>query len=509
MSPIGRKIAVAGIYHETNSFAPGWTDNQDFAAEWTDGPEAFFSRYEGTRTSMGGVIEAARQCGAQLLPGVYAAATPSGMVRRDTAEWLLDAVTASVRPDADGLVLILHGAMASESFDDPEGECLRRLRSRLGERFPIAVTLDLHANITPAMAEGADLIIGYDTYPHTDMFERAEEAFRLLIRLVQREIRPVRAYAHSGMLIVPQGMMTGEEPMKALMDRALVIESDPRVLNVTVAGGFPYCDMPYAGMSVVVTTDGEPGLAGRYAAELTRLAWERREQFAVRFMSPDRAVSAALAEPEGPVILAEGSDNVGGGAPGDATHVLALLAEAPVKSLMVICDPEAVRDAHEAGVGGTFSGRVGGKTGGLHGRPVMLTGRVRLLSDGRYRHAGPYMTGHQADMGRTAVVECGLLTVVLTGKRTAPWDIGHLHSVGISPGDYRIITVKSAVAWQTALGSFAKRVIQLDTPGCCAPNLNHLEYRNLRRPVYPLDEFRKTQDLEGINLFDREGFRCP
>jgi len=481
------RIAVAGILHETNTFAPGRTELTQFKGEWVSGRDAFYDRYGGTRTSMGGVVDAAYRHGTELKPGFYAAATPSGMVSSEAADELIDAVVASIDPEASGLVLIMHGAMASEQYDDLEGECLRRIREKRGTGFPIAMTIDLHGNVSPAMVRLADVIVGYDTYPHVDMHERAEEAFDLLMRIIRREISPVRSYAHTGMLVVPQAMMTEEGSMQMLMNRAFDVEMNPQVLNVTVAGGFPYSDVPDAGMSFVVTTNGDKALADRYAAELAQMAIGMKDRFKIDQMPPACAVSAALAEPSGPVILAEGSDNVGGGAPADATHVLSCLTNVPQKALVVLKDEAAVRWAFEIGVGATFEGPVGGKSDRLHGEPVMVNGKVRLLFDGKYRHVGPYMTGQRADMGKTAVVECGQLTLVLTEKRAAPWDLGHVRSVGLWPYDFKIIVVKSAIAWQAAFGPFAKRVIHVDSPGCCSANLRHFEYSRVRRPAYPLE----------------------
>ncbi|MDR6550495.1 M81 family metallopeptidase [Paenibacillus qinlingensis] len=481
------QIAVAGILHETNTFAPGITDIAHFREQWTMGGDAFVARYAGTRTTMGGVIAAAAVQGVSLLPGLYVAATPSGMVEAVTGDTLIDALVDTIDSRSDGLLLIMHGAMVSEQYADYEGECLRRLRAKLGPDFPIAMTIDLHGNISQAMVRHADLIVGYDTYPHVDMYERAVEAFDLLVRSIRGEIRPVRAMVHTGMLVVPQGMLTSVGSMKLIMDHAFEMERMPGVLNVTVAGGFPYSDVPDAGMSVVVTTDGDSGLAERCAAELAQMAIDRKETFNVSYATPREAVTEALAQLEGPVILAEGSDNVGGGAPADATHLLAELINVPKKAFIVIRDPEAVKVAYWHGIGGLFEGLVGGKSDSLHGTPVAVKGKIRLLFDGHYRHAGPYMTGQHAEMGLTAVVECGLLTLVLTEKRVAPWDVGHVRSVGLWPGDYHMIVAKSALAWQTAFGSFAKHVINVDSPGCCNANLAHFQYQHVSRPIYPMD----------------------
>ncbi|WP_240418410.1 M81 family metallopeptidase [Paenibacillus periandrae] len=488
MKPRALKIAVAGLYHETNTFAPGTTGLTAFSAEYVLGSELFYQRYEHTQTSMGGVIAAARSVGADLAVGLYTAATPSGMVETAAAEALLSDIVHSIDDNIDGLILILHGAMVGEAIPDMEAELLGRLRERMGVGLPIAVTLDLHANISVEMTEKTDILVGYDTYPHVDMFDRAAEAFQLLVRMIQGEIRPVRAFGAANMLVIPQGMLTDQGMMKEVMGLAFAIENDNKVLNVTVAGGFPYSDVPAAGMSFVVTTDGDEGLAKYYAASLVQAAWSRREGFTVSFVPPADAVALAAVNPEGPVILTDGSDNVGGGAPGDATHILQHLTNLPCKSLIVMCDPQAAQQAHEIGTGGVFHGQVGGRHDTLHGQPVELKGQIRLLFDGLYHHVGPYMTGQLADMGRTAVIVCGNLTVVVTEKRTPPWDLGHLRYIGIWPEDYHIIVVKSAIAWQTALGAFAKRVIHVDTPGCCSANLSHFDYQYVKRPIYPLDK---------------------
>lgn len=483
------KIAVAGILHETNSFAPGKTGANEFKdKEWASDSEIFHNYYEHTRTSMGGVIDAVRDFGAELACGLYTGATPSGIVTAEAADFMMATLVASLDKAADGIVLILHGAMVADGYPDMEGEILRRVRHAVGPDKPIAMTLDLHANVSAEMVGYADVIVGYDTYPHVDMYERAVEAVGLLIRTIRKEVVPVRALAHPKMLIVPQVMVTETDgPFRELMDLAFAIEEDPSVLNVTVIGGFPYSDVPDAGVAFIVTTDGDRKLAEKYAERLRIAAWERRDRFVLNDIPPAEAVQLALAEQEGPVVLVEGSDNVGGGSPADATHVLKHLIDAPKRSLIVIRDKEAVILAHKLGVGALFSAPIGGKSDKLHGEPVPVSGKIRLLSDGLYTHIGAYMTGQRADMGLTAVIEAGNLTVVLTEKRTAPWDPGHVVSLGIRAETYHVIVVKAAIAWRTSFGSICKRIIPVDSPGCTGSSIADFAYEKVRRPIYPLD----------------------
>lgn len=487
------KIAVVGILHETNTFAPGLTQYEDFNidVETVSGNEIFMERYHKTRTSMGGVIDAVKERGSELAAGSYFSTTPSGMVSADAAERLISEMVDSIDESADGVVAILHGAMVAEGIPDMEGEILHRMREKIGDSMPIALTLDLHANVSQRMVDLADVIVGYDTYPHIDMYERAVEAVEILHRIIRNEVKPVIALARPNMLIVPQMMVTDEPGlMKEIVERAKQIQhEDPDILNVTVIGGFPYSDMPDAGYAFIVTADQNIEKAQRYADELKQMTWDNREKLLHKGLSPQEAVALAMSkeDEQGPVILVEGSDNVGGGAPADATHTLAHLVNPVKKSLVVICDPEAAVKAHELGVGAQFTGKIGGKSDDLHGDPVAIEGKIRLLFDGFYKHIGAYMTGSRHNMGRTAVIEAGNLTVIITEKRTAPWDPGHVSSVGLRPEDFHVIVVKSAIAWKTAFGHVAKEVIHVDSPGCCASNLEHFDYKLLKRPIYPLD----------------------
>ncbi|GAA3404489.1 M81 family metallopeptidase [Paenibacillus hodogayensis] len=484
------KIGVIGVVHETNTFAPGLTGLDAFRKDWIVGKEAFCERYTGTKTSMGGVIAACQELGAELFPGFYTQATPSGLVTDEAFGAIVDGMVDSIEPGIDGLVVILHGAMVAASYPDAEGEILRRVREKVGRELPVAVTLDLHGNISPEMVGFSDLTVIYDTYPHIDPYERAVEAVYLLNGTVKGAIRPVQKLVHTRMLVAPQAMLTSSGVMKEMMDIAFEMEKEPGVLNIGVAGGFPYSDVADAGMTFVVVVDNDAALADSCGKRLRAAAWERRERFVVRQAEAAEAVELAVRHPEGPVILIESSDNVGGGSPADATHLLPHLLAAPKKSLIVIRDEEAVRQAAKLGIGAVLEYAIGGKSDDVHGEPVLVRGLIRTLFDGNYRHIGAYMTGQYARMGLTAVLECGNVTIILTEKRVAPWDPGHVKFVGLIPEQFHMIVVKSAIAWRTAFGDIAKHTIEVDTPGCCTANLHRFTYTALQRPIYPLDEIQ-------------------
>lgn len=484
------RVAIGGIVHETHTFSNVPTPLESFQARHLLLGEELFN-LAGTKTSLGGAVDVARQEGLELVPTLYAAATPSGLVTADAFDHLLTLLINGIeraRP-LDGLFLILHGAMVVEGIDDPEGHLLERLRDLVGKETPIVATLDLHANISPLMVEKAHLLVGYDTYPHVDVYERAVETGQLLASILRGELRPAVALRKPPILPVPQGMYTDRSPMKELIQAAHDMEQEDQVVTITVAGGFPYSDIEIAGMGIVVTTDGDQELAEAKAQQLADLAWERRHQFLVSLVPVEGAVREAIAAQEGPVILTDGADNIGGGAPGDGTVLLReLLAQRARGAVETIADREAVAQAIEAGVGQEVELLVGGKTDQLHGQPVAIKGRAHLISDGSYTRKGPYMTGEQIHMGRTVVLQCDGIDLVLMERKTPPFDAEHLRSVGIEPAEAKIIVVKSAIAWRAGFGPLARKVIEVDTPGLCSIHLEDFPFRKIRRPIFPLDD---------------------
>lgn len=490
------RIAIAGLAHETNTFAEGRTTLGDF--ERAGGfpglmrGQSVLAAMRGTATCTGGFIAGAEAAGdVDLAPLLWTFAQPSGIVEQKAFETvageLLERLQAAL--PVDGVLLDLHGAMVTEHFEDAEGELLRRVRALVGPVMPVVATLDLHANISLTMVQRATALVGYDTYPHVDALERGREACGIICDAIAGRTRPVMALKQIPMLIGPPRQCTMMSPMLDIIARVHERERQPGIISITCAGGFPFADIHDTGAAFVVVADGDAALAQRTADELAAAIWERREDFRVKLTPVPEAIAWAL-EHGGPVILADGSDNPGGGAPCDGTVMLQALVEAqlPRSTVAIIADPAAVAEAIAAGEGGTVTLSVGGKTDDRHGPPLTLTGNVRLISDGRYVNRGPMFTGLAADMGRTVVFVVGEVEVILTEKRVQPWDAEALRSVGIEPRDRLLIGLKSAVHFRADYQALAKRIFEVDTPGIHNPDVTQYHYRRLRRPIWPLDQ---------------------
>ena len=497
--PMKKRIAIGGIWHETNGFAAGLTELADFHAyQYAEGA-AMLERYRGTGTELGGMIASAGDCAFELLPTVFTGAVPSATIARSALDTLCTGIRAHLAASGrvDGMLLVLHGAAAAEGIDDADAFVLERIREVLPHPLPIAATFDFHANLSEAMVAGADVLVGYDTFPHVDMAERGAEAARLLARLLTSPRRPARALAKVPLLTVPQKQATDREPAKSIMSALHAIEARPEIWCGSVALGFPYADAPHLGASVLVYADDAES-AQNAAETVAGEIWSRREEFDIALVPPDDAVVEAVAHPQWPVVLVDPADNVGGGSAGDGTVILeSLLRHRAKDAVVVIADPEAVAAAAAAGESGTFEAAVGAKVDDRHGPPVSVRGTVTRLGDGHYVHKGSYMTGYETSMGRCAVVDADGIRILLTSRRTMPFDAEQLRCMGLEPAEQRIIVVKSASAWRAAFESVARHILFVDTPGVCASNLDHFDYRRRPVPAYPLER----SDISGVQLF--------
>ncbi len=491
----GSRIAIGGILHETHTFMEQPTAMADFAAQSLHFGEDVLSTMRNSRTGIGGMIERALEYNWQLLPTLYAAAMPAGLVTEGAYRKLLSELTnrlAQCMP-VDGLLLALHGAMVAEGELDAEADILAQVRDIVGGKTPIVVLLDMHGNISPRLVELADVLLAYDTNPHIDAYARGLEAAEIMARLLRREVRPRTALARPALLLPAQSTGTEATPLSLVHARAAEIEAEDDVTCIAVMAGFAYADTPFTGPSIIVTTDNQPELAHMYAKELSDLLYRHHKSGLPIFLQPAEAVAKATRFERGPVILVDSADNIGGGTTGDGADALAaMLAQDVREGTIVLADPEAVDLCWTAGKGAEVTLDAGGKVDDWHGQPVTVTGSVRALSDGVFECELPdnhfaSFYGSTVHMGRCAWLRVGGVNILLTERKTPPLDLAQLRHIGIIPEAQQMIVVKSAVAYRAAYIPIAAAVIEMDTAGLCSANLSRFPYRHLKRPIFPLD----------------------
>lgn len=489
------RLISAGIFHETNTFASTPTTLDDYVRDSGGDPtfpaEAIRSKYRGTATIHGGYLDAAEKHGIELEPVFLAQATPGGTVQQQCYETLKSTLLQRLENaiPADGILLDLHGAMVTDDLEDAEGDLAQAVRELVGPEVPVVMTLDLHANITRRMCDHSTVVIGFDTYPHCDMYERGVEAVELIRRTIAGEIRPTMEYVQLPLVTMPPMQCTLREPMQSLLQRLHELESRPGVLTATLSCGFPFADIVDAGTSIIVVTDNDKDLAQRLAAEFSKAVWDRRDDFTPKLTTPADAIQFAREHADAPTILADGSDNPGGGAPCDGTVILQALLDAKMTDAVigVLADPETVAQAHQAGVGAVIDARIGGKTDDLHGPPVHTKAYVRILGDGVFTFQGPMGRGVRGELGRMAVLVVDGVEVVVAERRNQLRDLEMLRCVGIEPSRRRFIAVKSAVHFRADFNSLTSYIFDADTPGVHRPDFSCYEFKRLRRPIYPLD----------------------
>ncbi len=486
------KWIIGGFSHETNTFSSEATGLEQFRERhYAEGDEVA-AELEGTRTNIGGFLDVIRERGDEAVLTVSAFATPSGLVTREAFDTISGVILDGVRKhtDADGILLDLHGAMVPEGSDDGEGCVLEMVREVVGPEMPIVVALDLHSHITELMVEKADVLIGYQKYPHTDMYERGVEAANLIVRIASGEVHPVCAMRKPGMIPVPPTCNTEWGLYKSLWEDALRADRPGGIISTSLFAGFPWADVAPIGFAILVYTDGDENLAREEAERLSEKAWNQRQEFLYTPTSIPEAVSRALKVEGRPVVIPDVADNPGGGGSNDSVEVVReLLAQkAPSAAISTIYDPIVVQEAIKAGVGSKVSAELGAKTDDLHGQPLEIDARVRMISDGRYRVRGRMSQGAWMHMGPTAVLEVEGVRILVASYRQQTYDTEAFRYVGIDPMDTDVLVVKSAMHFNAAFRPIASEVIVADGPGLSSNDMSRFAFERIPRPIFPLDD---------------------
>jgi microcystin degradation protein MlrC len=495
---IPMRLLIAMMKHETNTFSPVPTP----LARFGNGPgplcgEAAIRAYRGTGTGLGAYLDLAAREGAEIVLPIAAGAPPSGPVADAAYAEITETICAAVAQGGfDGIMLDLHGAMVTESLEDGEGQFLKRLRA-IDPNTPIAVSLDMHANLYDEIIANATVVTGYRTYPHIDTYETARLAGDILLRTLRREVRPVMAWGNVPMLphVMRQG--TDDHPNKELQRRCAAMSGEG-ALAASLFTGFPHADVANAGLSAVVVTDGDRKLAEELRDELLDRAWVEREAFVYHIEPLQDSIARAKAMPprepgDGPIVLLDHYDNCASGGTMDTTVVLAEIMRQNLEDVAVfaICDPAAVRQAIAAGIGGRVTLSIGGKLAmpAIPGesRPLSVTGRVKTISDGRYRNRGPMARGVEMEMGPAVVIDTGAREIALISRHVEPSDLNCFLALGIDPMQKRYVMLKSRIHWRAGLGKAAKAVVDCAGFGVCTSDYGQLDFKNVRRPIYPLD----------------------
>ncbi|WP_078379992.1 M81 family metallopeptidase [Sutcliffiella halmapala] len=482
------KILVGQIAHETNTFSNVKTDVESFKLWGWDVGEAVFEKNRHVRNFVGGMIERAEELGIEVIPTFSTFAYPAGVITAEAYEALKGELLSGISKSADydAICLSLHGAGVTESTEDLEGDLLKEIRKMVGYKIPIVVTLDLHANVTQTMVDEADVLLGNNLYPHTDSYEIGIEAVNVAQSILQQNLKPTM-YLSTLPMIIPTST-TNLAPASDVNERCWKWEEKENIIDCTFYHGFPYTNIAELGVTVLVTTNGDPDLAKQAAKDVSSYIWERKEDFYQKQPSPKEGIIQALQHKGFPVVINETSDNPGGGTPGDGTYLLRALLEEKVENAAFgfIYDPEVVEMAFKAGVGSSIEAELGGKTDNLHGEPITLRAYVKCLTDGYFTQSSPMGKGGKVNLGRTVRLQCDGVDIIVCSVKAQTLDeqIFLLHGIDVT--EYKIIALKSSQHFRAGFEPITSKIITVDSPGLTTLDFTTFHYTNLKEDVYPL-----------------------
>lgn len=493
------RVLVAGLFHETHTFLDGTTQWEAFDT-WREGD---LMSLRGQASPVGGVLDYADQQGWEVVPAVFATAVPSATVDDEAFEqyWRLFKTTAAepIQRGVDAIYLVLHGAFVSESIHDVEGEFLRRIRSLSGgQQLPIFGVYDLHANYSRSMAEHANCLVAYRENPHSDARQAAIRAAERLQQFRETGQKPRQYLIQPPIIWPPTGTASAADPMRRLLKFARELEAkNPDFWAVNVNAGFAFSDTRDTGVSFSIATCGDEASAVQSLQRLSQMAIDHAAEGNVIESPLDDVLAAVKARTSSPqtglTVIAEPSDNIGGGAPGDGTGLLRGLLEQKIANAAVcLWDPIAVKKLRSSAVTENLRIVIGGRGSTLSEGPLEVHCDLVAVCGGRFELVDKHshlasMSGDHFDMGDCAVIRCDGVTILLTSRRTPPMDLGQWLHVGIDPQSLAVIGVKAAVAHRKAYNPIATHHAWIDTPGPCQSRLASFPYKHARRPIYPLD----------------------
>lgn len=476
------RILTAGIMHETNTFNPLPTGENDF--RMLRGEEV---------TKDAEWARMLQEAGVEIIATTHADAQSRSLVTSAAYERIKTEILdgAQRAGPVDGVYLELHGALHVEGYEDAQVDLIRSLRKIVGEETIISASFDLHGNISRDLADGINILTRYRTAPHLDGVETRVRAVRLLLDAIRRHRIPRTVLVKVPIIIPGERGITSVEPLRSIYAQIPSIAEKHGLLDGSLFVGMPWTDVPRASMSVLVVAESQDQIAAaeQEARRLATLLWEKRDRlvFDVPTDTIEGALATALKAPEKTVFITDSGDNVTAGAPGDTTIVLKHLLARHVKDAVVagITDPAAVEACEKAGVGNQVRLSIGGKLDTAHGKPLEIAGTVRFVSptaDATYE----IIRGLVRPAGKTAVVEVDGIHVALVSLSRAFTAPEHFEDIGIDPLGHKIVVVKLGYLFE-ALREIAPRTIMALTPGSAYQLIEDLPYKKVRRPIYPLD----------------------
>jgi microcystin degradation protein MlrC len=482
------KLFIGMLGTETNTYSPiptGWNAWEELLLHRrSDADENAPALFQGMQAV---ATETVNQRDWEVELGLFAFAQPAGLTPRSVYEQLRNELLADLESssDVDAVLLILHGAMVADGYDDCEGDLIEKVRELVGPDVPVGALLDLHCHVTQQMVDNANALVGYKEYPHVDTLLRMQELFEILADAAEGKVKPVTSFFRCRMI----GMIhTTREPMRGFVDELSALEGKNGVLNVWAGHGFPYGDVPDMGATMVVVTDGNPDQGAELAEKLGMRLFEMRQDICAFPLTLDECLIQAGQAAEGPITIADTADNAGGGAPSDSTFFLSEMMSRGItnSAIAVLYDPVAVSLCEDAGLNTQIKLRIGGKMGPTSGPPVDVLATVIGLADEVTDNMGEINMSYGACAaikihigGDVSLSPASGIDVILTHNRAQCFSPKAFSQLGVDPQLKKILVVKSIQHFHAGFAPISKQILYAGDLGALAGDMLKIPYERV------------------------------
>jgi microcystin degradation protein MlrC len=487
------RVAIGQIFQESNTFSPRPTTLETFESVYLWRGDQLLTVFGDAKIEIPGMLSVLKRAGIEPVPLIAASALAGGVVTRAAFESLMGDLETRLRAAGaiDAVLLALHGAMCVEGEPDAESEIIERVAKLLPPGTPIGVSLDLHGHITQRMLQPNVFLVGYREYPHIDMYETGVRVAETLLEVLQGTVVPRMALAKRPMIVSPSKARTVEEPLRSIVAAARKMEQDGDILHASLFPVQPWLDLPGLGFAVMVCANGDSAAAQLAADKLADLVWDKRAAFDPELVGLKEAIDVGLHE-KGLTVVADSGDAPSGGSAADNVSVLQALLDAGADTsnrmtYLTMCDAAAASLCASYGVGATLAIDVGHQVSRNDGQPLRIQCRVHALSDGSFVMLDAGAQGTRAELGLTAVVSIGSIRMVIRSRPAFEWDTGIYTAFGLRLEEASLVFVKSPSHFKVSFARHARRILLADTAGPTCPNMRRLVFRNVARPLFPLD----------------------
>lgn len=483
------KVFTATLGTETNTFSSLPTGMQMFEETCLYRAGSYGTKVPSFGSPLAVWKQLSEARGWKVEESLCAFAMPAGKTVKRVYEGFRDEILADLKAamPVDIALISLHGAMVAEGYDDCEGDLLTQIRDIIGPKAMLGAELDLHCHISDAILKAATAIVLFKEYPHIDIPERAHDLFHVIADAAEGKTKPVMAAFDCKMIGI---FHTTRQPMRGFVDKLSAMEGKDGILSLSVGHGFPWGDVAEMGSRIVAVTDGDQAKAAKLAETLGREFYAMRHETQPPYITLDTAIARAASHNQAqPMVLADVSDNAGGGAASDSTFILEAMLKRGIKdaAIAMFWDPMVVRLAKEVGEGATFELRLGGKLGPTSGPPLDLRATVLKVAENVTVEFGGERKALM-NIGDATALDVGGITVIVNTKRAQCSSRDCFTKLGVDPSKMKVVVVKSMQHFHAAYAPIASEVLYVAAPGALVPDWTKLPYEKANKHQWPLVE---------------------